>query len=789
MYDMKYESKVTNGKKRVRASQACVHCRKKKIKCDENKPSCTQCQEANVICEYTEPKKRGPRKGYVQLLEERLGQMERKLMGPGIINTSMSDEDNSRSLSSSPINNQPSPIQLYKNLERSSDLPSVEIVNHLVDIFFKYINSVFPVVHRAILKKQIQDGTVSRPLLYSVLAISARFSDHPMIKTNPPYLAGEQFAEKALSLVDASTLQPNLKNIQFWAIMSCLEYGRASGSKSWIYGGLAIRFCQELGYYKEETLSTPILAEDGSIDTVTMALRRRVFWSCLSIDKLSSAGTHRPQCIERSDCDVNAPNISECLILRDPTFHRNSEGQQISDDSLMNIVKYYMKIIESYGEVNRFMNRAKSSSASILWPPIAEFRNLDIQLRSWKDTLPELFQFNARNLEHHRRYASANYLNVWLSSHAVWCSSMMVLHRGSLAFSDVVKPTETISEDLYRRIQTSIDICRLCVDAAMGVFESIKELCGYNTLPYMGYSAYVFATVLMTSTFSSTPESCKKSNRGLKILYDLIDGLRPYWPMCERLANATNELLLAHQKLYQQNMMTSSASYPSYPYNVSPSTNDPTKLGYPPVHKSSPVMNSPSTTHSSSSVTMASPPMQRLVNSNSNNSQMRTGAPPLSSLLGQTTTTTEPAILPPYYNQYDKSSQPYIIPSSSASQQQQQQSFFNGNTTRQPEASSSSALAMNWNRGNEIDFNSLEFLYDTGLFGQVVFDVMSNHNSPTSSYVMQAQPYINTAIPLNASNPSTTTVSTTTTTHSTSAFQSILPPQSSSSVTYKSLWN
>ncbi|KAI7903545.1 fungal-specific transcription factor domain-containing protein [Cokeromyces recurvatus] len=505
MYDITYKSKENSSKKRVRASQACVHCRKKKIKCDESRPSCTQCQEVNVMCEYTEPKKRGPRKGYVQLLEERLAQMERRLMGPGMMTTTTLDKDDSRRLPPSPTTmKQSSPVQLYKDLESPSDLPPIDIVNHLVDIFFKYINSVFPFVHRAILKKQIQDGFVSRPLLYSVLAISARFSDHPLIKTNPPYLAGERFAEKALSLVDATTLQPNLDNIQFWGIMSCLEYGRASGSKSWIYGGLAIRFCQELGYYKEETLSTPILNEDGSIDTVSMALHRRVFWSCLCIDKLSSAGTHRPQCIERSDCDANAPNISECIILRDPTFHRNVDGQAISDDSLMTIAKYYMISVENYGEVNRFMNRAKSSSASILWPP-------------------ESFQFNFKNLKHHRQYASANYLNVWLSSHAIWCSSMMILHRGSLAFSDVVKPTESISEDLYRRIQTSIDMCRLCVDAAMGIFEAIKDLCGYNTLPYMGYSAYVFATVLMTSTFSNTPESCKKSSRGLKILYDLID--------------------------------------------------------------------------------------------------------------------------------------------------------------------------------------------------------------------------------------------------------------------------
>ena len=88
-----------------------------------------------------------------------------------------------------PIN---SPIQSYENtgkkkerknkamvianisIENSLDLPSLEIVNHLVDLFFQNINSIFPFVHRTMLKKTIQDGTVSRPLLYSVLAIGAR---------------------------------------------------------------------------------------------------------------------------------------------------------------------------------------------------------------------------------------------------------------------------------------------------------------------------------------------------------------------------------------------------------------------------------------------------------------------------------------------------------------------------------------------------------------------------------------------------------------------------------------
>ncbi|GAN04046.1 hypothetical protein MAM1_0054d03505 [Mucor ambiguus] len=791
-YEQHIEPKTSNSKKRVRASQACVHCRKKKIKCDESRPDCGQCQEANVLCEYTEPKKRGPRKGYVQLLEERLAQMERKLMGPGVHNSNsncnqhphFSDEEN-QSLSST-SNRAHSPIHLYENPDQTSDLPPLDIVNHLVDLFFKNINSVFPFVHRHVLKRSIQDGSISRPLLYSVLAIGARFSDNPSIKTNPPYLAGERFAEKALSLVDADTLQPNLENIQFWGIMSCLEYGCASGSKSWIYGGLAVRFCQELGYYKEDTLGLPIVSEDGSIDTVAMALRRRVFWSCFCLDKLSSAGTRRPQCIDRSDCDTSLPNIPECILLRDPMFHRNVDGKPLQDDSLMNIAKHYMRCVETYGEVNKFMNRAKSTSAAIIWPPIAEFRNLDAQLRAWKDGLPDIFQFNQKNLDHHRQFASYHYVNIWLSSHAVWCSSMMILHRVSLAFSDI-KPTDTIEKDLYRRIQSSIDACRLCVRDAMGIFEAIKDLCGSNTLPYMGYSAYVFATVLMTSTFSGTSELCKKSSRALKMLYDLIDV-------------GASTLLANVRKLYEQEDINAT-SYSSY------STFDPTKqqdvkINY---DSRSPVTSRSPSSRSSSSITMSPVSI--------NNSHQ---PPALSSLLGTTTNSSEPSIIPPYQQQQHNhdsfkstANQHYSVPStpSSSTGQQQQQRYVN--QSRQQAQDQSSALAFNWNRGNEIDFNSLEFLYDTGLFGQVVFDVNSEPDAVPSSLdyptqqsiyqpILSSQPYISQQVPLpQTSSPQNGTPTPPSVASAPSAFQPTMTQQQqqqqqNSPSTYnpsKSLWN
>ncbi|CAG8484055.1 9397_t:CDS:2 [Ambispora leptoticha] len=73
---------TTKAVKRKRLTQACDACRKKKVKCSGEKPSCQNCQRLKVACTYIpSTKKRGPRVGLVESLEKRLQQME-KLLQP-----------------------------------------------------------------------------------------------------------------------------------------------------------------------------------------------------------------------------------------------------------------------------------------------------------------------------------------------------------------------------------------------------------------------------------------------------------------------------------------------------------------------------------------------------------------------------------------------------------------------------------------------------------------------------------------------------------------------------------
>lgn len=54
---------------------ACTICRKRKLRCDGVKPSCSTCTRLGHACAYDEVRRKsGPKRGYVKALEERLSE-------------------------------------------------------------------------------------------------------------------------------------------------------------------------------------------------------------------------------------------------------------------------------------------------------------------------------------------------------------------------------------------------------------------------------------------------------------------------------------------------------------------------------------------------------------------------------------------------------------------------------------------------------------------------------------------------------------------------------------------
>ncbi|ESZ89727.1 hypothetical protein SBOR_9890 [Sclerotinia borealis F-4128] len=74
------------GRKRSKVSRACDECRRKKIRCNSNETGneevCSNCKRVGVTCQFSrQPMKRGPSKGYIKELADRINTLEGQVQG------------------------------------------------------------------------------------------------------------------------------------------------------------------------------------------------------------------------------------------------------------------------------------------------------------------------------------------------------------------------------------------------------------------------------------------------------------------------------------------------------------------------------------------------------------------------------------------------------------------------------------------------------------------------------------------------------------------------------------
>lgn len=75
------ELKTKAGKDRKRLPLACIACRRKKIRCSGEKPSCRHCMRSRIPCVYkVTQRKAAPRTDYMAMLDKRLKRMEERVI-------------------------------------------------------------------------------------------------------------------------------------------------------------------------------------------------------------------------------------------------------------------------------------------------------------------------------------------------------------------------------------------------------------------------------------------------------------------------------------------------------------------------------------------------------------------------------------------------------------------------------------------------------------------------------------------------------------------------------------
>lgn len=171
----------------------------------------------------------------------------------------------------------------------------------LFSVFFNRLHTRWPILDRKlyeqVYERQYEQGAlpiIERSSLHLIYAISARFMQ--LTKQGIDVDPEAHFAA-AIEPMDFIMEQHNSSTVQFLTLLAI--YGQRSpyGAGVWSQVRYSITLCVELGMHRRPTAHSPIH------DPRDLEIRRRIFWSCYCLDRLTSILLGRTFAI--SDRDIN----------------------------------------------------------------------------------------------------------------------------------------------------------------------------------------------------------------------------------------------------------------------------------------------------------------------------------------------------------------------------------------------------------------------------------------------------------------------------------------------------
>ncbi|CAD0086380.1 unnamed protein product [Aureobasidium mustum] len=384
------ELKTKAGKERKRLPLACIACRRKKIRCSGEKPACKHCLRSRIPCVYkVTTRKAAPRTDYMAMLDKRLKRMEERVIkivpkeDQGRIGTiafgdDINDWSKSKSGGSAEARLRIGPQEQDERrlLQEGADqLPSHELQIHLAEVYFDYVyGQSYHLLHKPSFMRKLEVGQVPPVLILAVCAISARFSSHPDVKTEPAFLRGENWASAAREIALKRYDSPNITILIVYLLLGLHEFGTCQGGRSWMLGGMAQRMAYALQLHK-----------DLDHDTSTQLPVKEHFFQ------------------------FEIPGTTEVLEGPIPDNTENSGPHALSATENMGVAAYIIRLVAIWGRVIRYMNLGgRERDKEPIWSTKSEFHAIKEAVREWQTGLPLSLNWSQENLDTHASEKIAN---------------------------------------------------------------------------------------------------------------------------------------------------------------------------------------------------------------------------------------------------------------------------------------------------------------------------------------------------------------------------------------------
>jgi hypothetical protein len=218
-----------------------------------------------------------------------------------------------------------SPTSLYQPFgvtEAGSDagvnLMQSPLCDKLLLAYFKHMSLRWPLLRTSFLRglherRELLSESYEAAVLHLVYAIGGRFLE---TTGQPGAFSSEQHHAAALRELDTILGFNDLRTIEFLLLLSLysLRAVAPQGPGAWIYVGLAMRLCIDLGLHRRA--KTRRSMRERTLPLRTLEMRKRVFWTAYCLDRQVSIILGRPFSISDRDIDAEVRHPTQnCIIM------------------------------------------------------------------------------------------------------------------------------------------------------------------------------------------------------------------------------------------------------------------------------------------------------------------------------------------------------------------------------------------------------------------------------------------------------------------------------------------
>lgn len=444
----------------------------------------------------------------------------------------------------------PTNIPVQENL--STDLPSPALQDHLLNLYFTYVHPSLPVIHKHSFQEAYKAGPDTPPsesgarspsgspfnrrsrhvpnlLLLVMFSLASRYADDPSNPMPSPdsgvmWAAGDLYLDRAKVLLDGSYSSSRPTTCQALLLMGYREIGIGAMAQAWTYIGMAIRMAQDLGMHRSADGWARRELGGKLFTDAELQTRRRIWYSCVVMDKYVSSYIGRPLAIFERDFDTQLPSESDAEELEDwkphtPLTHdtREKSGRSGHIVSCFNASATLSSIISMIVQTIYAVRPVSSRHVESVY--------LESMLDKWYLELPVHLQHDTVSLKH-----PAPLPHVLTLHMQYWCA-VLLLHRPFIRHG--TRSPSRNEEDGHRVSQKSYELCVGAANHITAIATLYKETHSLKGCPvFLCY--YIFTASIMHVTSASVYPGDPQARLRLSKCMEVLKAMAVLWPSAGR---------------------------------------------------------------------------------------------------------------------------------------------------------------------------------------------------------------------------------------------------------------